>query len=107
MKAEIREKDKLIESFMSVATAQSKRISCLQASTYAAPQLALSPSSRLSQALISDSADTIPWLPLTNAGTGADNGTSGVCPSNVDSDQSGCGPVVRVACGGAAAAAAA
>ncbi|KAL7369434.1 hypothetical protein ABVT39_001505, partial [Epinephelus coioides] len=31
--------------------------------------------------------------------------TSGACPTNEESDQSGCGPVVRVACGGGAAAA--
>ncbi|KAI9546568.1 hypothetical protein NQZ68_025730 [Dissostichus eleginoides] len=33
--------------------------------------LALSPSSRLSQAAVSDSAATLPWLSSTNAGAGA------------------------------------
>ncbi|KAK1879318.1 NAD(P)H-quinone oxidoreductase chain 4 [Dissostichus eleginoides] len=62
LKNEVREKEKMIDSFLSIAHAQSIHISQMQAS------VVLSPSSRLSQAAASDSADTLPWLSTTNAG---------------------------------------
>ena len=62
LEKEVREKEKIIDSFLSIAHAQSIHISRMQAS------VVLSPYSRLSQAAASDSADTLRWLSKTNAG---------------------------------------
>ncbi|XP_029929809.1 LOW QUALITY PROTEIN: uncharacterized protein LOC115374818 [Myripristis murdjan] len=73
LKDNIREKDRLIDDLISVALSQSKHISYIQA-----PRLPSSPS-RLSQAVASDSAATLPWAPVgTNPDPGAESPSAAV-----------------------------
>lgn len=70
---------------MSLASAQSWRISSLQSFALAAPAV-LSPSSRASEAQDQDSVETLLWLGETlPSTTGAD---TGACPSAVESGRS-------------------
>ena len=67
LKTELRKKDQLIDSFISIAAAQAKHISRMQSSSLVAPA-ARSLSSPMSH-LISASAATLPWLPSMHTGT--------------------------------------
>lgn len=62
----IPEKEKLIDGFISVALAQTKQI------LYVPASLALSPSTRLAQAVVSDCPATLPWLTSTSSRAGAE-----------------------------------
>lgn len=62
----IPEKEKLIDGFISVALAQTKQI------LYVPASLALSPSTRLARAVVSDCPATLPWLTSTSSRAGAE-----------------------------------
>ncbi len=67
LKSELRNKEQLIESFVSVAAAQAKHISYLRSSTLALP-VARSPSSLVSQ-VVSARTATLPWLASLHTST--------------------------------------
>ena len=88
LETEIREKNKMFDGFISVASTQAKHNSYIQLTSLGVT-VAQSPSSQMSKALISDFGATLSGLASINAGTGAtavettdrDELTTGGCPS--------------------------
>lgn len=66
LKCKMTEKNRLLESFISVACVQAKHISGLQSSLLAGGSEAWTASSSLSEALCSDLSATLPWLGTIN-----------------------------------------